>query len=167
MTTHYNVTHLGRRDFACAHPGCGSDFGYKHLLQRHIAKVHSSEANLDSTGSEDGDDEHEEIAEKKARPAQRMDIDFITGKAYNTTAAARLASSTAMRCPHPRLPFAAVSEDNNTGSSGVCAYVFSRAYDLRRHLLKEHGVDAKKDDVNAWVVQAKANLGRREPLAQQ
>lgn len=38
----------------------------------------------------------------------------------------------------------------------ACDYVFSRAYDFRRHLRAEHGVDAEKDRVDEWVKGAKA-----------
>ncbi|KAF7970429.1 hypothetical protein HWV62_24177 [Athelia sp. TMB] len=166
MITHHKVTHLGRRDFACDHPGCGSDFGYKHLLQRHLAKVHSSQFNPDNTGSEDGDDEHEEMPGKTKQLVQRMDIDFITGKTYDSAAVERLASSKALRCPHPHLPFVAgdVQTAPTAESHAPCPYVFSRGYDLRRHLLKEHGVDAGKDSVNAWVMQAKADIRRAQPV---
>ena len=32
-----------------------------------------------------------------------------------------------------------------------CEHVFGRAYDLRRHLLSEHGLAAEKEAVDAWA----------------
>ena len=32
-----------------------------------------------------------------------------------------------------------------------CAYIFSRAYDLRRHLKAEHGLELDKEEVDGWV----------------
>lgn len=35
--------------------------------------------------------------------------------------------------------------------ANACQYVFSRAYDLRRHLHAEHGVDVDREKVADWV----------------
>jgi general transcription factor IIIA len=98
-----------------------------------------------------------------------MDIDSITGMSYINHANARLSASKALRCPHPHLgtllsaPASIVGAmgateiagaDTSTGKA--CDYVFSRAYDFRRHLRAEHGVDAEKDRVDEWVKGAKA-----------
>lgn len=93
-----------------------------------------------------------------------MDINTITGLTYATNASERLSSSTALRCPHPHhlvgLVPASMSADAQiiatTSTSKGCEYVFSRAYDLRRHLRAEHGVEVGKERVDAWVRERKA-----------
>jgi general transcription factor IIIA len=95
-----------------------------------------------------------------------MDIDSITGMSYVNHANTRLSASKALRCPHPHLgallsdPASIVGGTEMAGadmSTGkACDYVFSRAYDFRRHLRAEHGVDAEKDRVDEWVKGAKA-----------
>jgi uncharacterized C2H2 Zn-finger protein len=39
---HQRANHGESRPFACAEPGCGKAFGYKQVLERHIAKCHGS-----------------------------------------------------------------------------------------------------------------------------
>lgn len=81
-----------------------------------------------------------------------MDIEGITGKTY-------LARNTRIRralcCPYPHLPSMFMS--NRGSQSSVldsvvpCEHVFGRAYDLRRHLLSEHGLAVGKEVVDAWA----------------
>jgi hypothetical protein len=162
MTTHHNVTHLGRRDHVCSHENCGSTFGYKHLLQRHLAKFHSEQAD-ESDSAESTDEESSTPTNTgKGKAVQRMDIDTITGMAYASNANKRLASSNALRCPHPDLgalvsiPASADGGMAAATTSKACDYVFSRAYDLRRHLRAEHGVQVEKERADEWVRRAKA-----------
>jgi general transcription factor IIIA len=158
--THHNVTHLGRRDHICPHEDCNRAFGYKHLLQRHLAKVHSTHTG-ESDSAEATDEEDEETTPTN-KTVQRMDIDTITGMSYTSKANERLTASKALQCPHPYLG-ALVSmtgsgdlEMAGSSTSRICEYVFSRAYDLRRHLRTEHEVDVEKDKVDEWVKGAKA-----------
>lgn len=81
-----------------------------------------------------------------------MDIDGITGRSYlerNTKI------RNALRCPHPHVPSAFVSgrdsESSISDSVVPCEHVFGRAYDLRRHLLSEHGLAVEKRVVDAWA----------------
>jgi len=81
-----------------------------------------------------------------------MDIDGITGRSYlERNAKIRRA----LRCPYPRLPSAFVfGRDSGLSVSDSvvpCEHVFGRAYDLRRHLLSEHGLSVGKGVVDAWV----------------
>ncbi|KZT74734.1 hypothetical protein DAEQUDRAFT_700735 [Daedalea quercina L-15889] len=184
LATHHNVTHLGHRDFACS--ACGRTFGYKHLLQRHTAKAHaaipaSSESGSEAdTGSgdsrdaqdstdEDGDSDGQADVSKTTKSAVTLSIGFITGAAYDARSQARLNSNTrSLQCPFPNLPPSfRRNEGNDSGNAGgdstapraggsQCLYVFSRAYDLRRHLLAEHEVDLEKEAVDEWVRSAKA-----------
>lgn len=144
LNTHHNVTHLGKRDHICPYEHCDSTFAYKHLLQRHLGKVHTT-----SKGDETTEESEEGNAErKKEKLVQRMDIDSITGKAYNSLASSRLndPTSNTLRCPYPLIP-----GPTATSSSSGCEYVFSRAYDLRRHMKAEHGVAVDKEVVDEWV----------------
>jgi len=163
------VTHLGRRDHTCPHENCNSAFGYKHLLQRHLAKIHSTQTGeSDSAVSTDEETEQEATPKGNGKATQRMDIDAITGMSYTSHAKQRLSTSKALRCPHPSLGLllsASISNDGDTVSaSKACDYVFSRAYDLRRHLRAEHGVEAEKESVDDWVKSAKAKAKRNKVM---
>lgn len=153
MTNHHNVNHLGRRDFVCPHESCARAFGYKHLLQRHLGKLHKAsdgeyESSDDSeTGSAVGDNE----------PQQRrgLRVDDITGMAYSKRAQQQMESSRSLCCPFPDLQDLLTDGTAASSSDKRCEYVFTRAYDFRRHLRSEHGLDAEKDEVDAWVKSAR------------
>ena len=169
MTTHHNVTHLGRRDHRCPREHCNSAFGYKHLLQRHLAKVHSTQTG-ESDSAEPTDEEEEDeqaMPTGKVKDIQRMDINSITGMTYATQARERLMASKALRCPHPHLgELVAISDEwdaDGASQSKSCNHVFSRAYDLRRHLRAEHGVHVEKERVDKWVKGAMAK-GRKNVI---
>ncbi|KAI0735302.1 hypothetical protein C8Q76DRAFT_711770 [Earliella scabrosa] len=154
LATHHNIAHLGRRDFVCPHEHCKRAFGYKHLLQRHLAKLHAP------SGSESGSDnegEHTDT-EPESPHMSTMDIDLITGKAYATRAKDAVKQASKLQCPYPELPpllSTDSSEATSTSTSSkrvhACQYVFSRAYDLRRHLQAEHGVEVDREKVDEWV----------------
>lgn len=77
-------------------------------------------------------------------------IDDLTGKAYSL----RLRSSKSLECPYPDLGGLADTDAAGHSTSAhrsACAYVFSRPYDLRRHLKAEHGVLVDKKRVELWV----------------
>ncbi|KAH9937572.1 uncharacterized protein B0H18DRAFT_867289 [Fomitopsis serialis] len=179
LATHRNVTHLGRRDFAC--PTCERTFGYKHLLQRHTAKAHptepaSSDSESDSNteassgeDTEDSEDEKDDEDQETAKPTVAFSIDFITGAAYEARSQVRLGTSPrSLKCPFPYLPSSFredESADEDVAASKAihdpqCQYVFSRAYDLRRHLLAEHEVELGKEVVDEWVKSAKATRAK-------
>ncbi|KAL1710673.1 hypothetical protein EV121DRAFT_192394 [Schizophyllum commune] len=172
LTTHTNVTHLGHRDFVCTHEGCGRAFGYKHLLQRHVAKIHSRTSSSSSSeenevlGADAGtDDEDEQSAAEDTHGEENTLIDLITGSTYAKKAQDRLRTATSLCCPFPDLsglPLLSdaasnpISDANSTplpttSASHACEYVFSRAYDLRRHLRATHGLETDKDALDAWV----------------
>ena len=171
MTTHTNVTHLGHRDFVCSHEGCGRAFGYKHLLQRHVAKIHartsssSSEENEGSGLDAGSDDDDEQSAAEDTQGEENTLINLITGSTYAKKAQDRLRTATSLCCPFPDLSglpllsgvassaFADATSNSfpTTRTSHACEYVFSRAYDLRRHLRATHGLDTDKDALDAWV----------------
>ncbi|KAG8221345.1 hypothetical protein J3R82DRAFT_1515 [Butyriboletus roseoflavus] len=143
LTTHHNVIHLGQRNHVCPHVHCNSAFGYKHLLERHLAKLHSSRGVHPETNSD------EEVSATDADDA--MDIETITGTAYAT----RLQNAKAIRCPYPHIDAlvtpSAIPDASGSSSSKTCEHILTRAYDLRRHLRSEHGVDTEKEKVDAWV----------------
>ncbi|KAF8813744.1 hypothetical protein BYT27DRAFT_7220110 [Phlegmacium glaucopus] len=157
LTTHINVTHLGKRDFICHHPECNQAFGYKHLLQRHLAKAHpSTQSELDSSSSGD------EIVQKTG-----FDIDTITGEAYAKRAEELVKSAKSLRCPYPHLQSLTVDLNlracmDSSSSRRNCDYVFSRSYDLRRHLSASHDVNLPKETIDEWVKLQKQN--RSNPL---
>ncbi|KAF8629851.1 hypothetical protein AX15_003213 [Amanita polypyramis BW_CC] len=147
LTTHINVSHLGKKDFACLK--CGVRYGYKHLLQRHFARQHKQtpgSASDDSGGSVDED------ARNESPIQERMDINTITGSAYAKRAQVNVRK--ALRCPYPDLgPITSenvVLHEEEVSRDG-CYYVFSRAYDIRRHLRAVHGIEAEKEAVDKWA----------------
>ncbi|KAF6760174.1 transcription factor iiia [Ephemerocybe angulata] len=153
LTTHQNVTHMGKRDFVCS--DCNKAFGYKHLLQRHTAKIHSvpsdghdesEHSGKDREASESSDDEEEEDFTQQ--------IDLITGKAYADQSKAKLERAAAFSCPFPDLEGLNENGASSGGSSPKrrkCDYAFSRLYDLRRHLQAVHEVDVTKERLQAWM----------------
>lgn len=174
LSTHHNIAHLGRRDFICPHARCKRAFGYKHLLQRHLAKLHAPQSSSES-GEEsdenpgpdsgvDSEGQSDEPSGDAPKADNAMDIDLITGSAYATRAKESLMHATKLQCPYPHLPPSLSSEeapqeaglDSASASSRSkrktdCLYVFSRAYDLRRHLQAEHGVTVEREKVDEWV----------------
>ena len=167
LATHHAIAHEGRRDFVCPHAHCARAFGYKHLLQRHLAKLHAPPAPADAlTDAESG---QADCAGTDADAGADTDvdggIDVLTGKAY----AARAEHARKLRCPHPHLPPLLASGMRAGAEGGVvgpsakrareCQYAFSRAYDLRRHLRAEHGVEVEREKVDQWV------RGEREAIS--
>jgi len=165
LTNHHNVNHLGRRDFICPRADCQRAFGYKHLLQRHMAKLHrphatSSSENEDSGAFDEG--LHPGVGHQvQASSGQTLSIDFITGTSYTSRSREQLKAGGMLRCPYPDVPAVFLPSGEMPGASGpsmqygTCEYVFSRAYDLRRHLRAEHAIEVDKDVVDAWVKDAK------------
>ena len=97
MTAHNPIKHLGRRDHVCPLEDCNSVFGYNHLLQRHVAKVHSTHTReSDSAESTDVESNDEVTPEGNVKAVQRMDMDTITGMSYATHANERLSTSKAL-----------------------------------------------------------------------
>ncbi|KAI0762861.1 hypothetical protein C8Q74DRAFT_1207337 [Fomes fomentarius] len=156
LATHHNIAHLGRRDFVCPHEHCQRAFGYKHLLQRHLAKLHASSGS--DHGSSDEDEQTEPESLSVSTQDVQMDIDFLTGKTYAAQAREAVNQVTKLQCPYPHLPpILSVDVDasepvaSSSKRTHACQYVFSRAYDLRRHLQAEHGVEVERDKVDEWV----------------
>ncbi|KAF5383401.1 hypothetical protein D9757_006186 [Collybiopsis confluens] len=170
LTVHHNVTHLGKRDHICAHVDCGAFFGYKHLLQRHITRAHSKPA-------------EESAHDVDSAPVMSLDIATITGVAYSARAEKLLKETKVFCCPFPHLgdhkiKFIVVSAEDDTeiildetttteptsdvaGLIGPnCQYVFSRGYDLRRHLRAVHKLDTAKESVDRWVKKLKDSTQR-------
>ncbi|CAK5281822.1 unnamed protein product [Mycena citricolor] len=143
MTTHVNITHLGRRDFECSHEGCDQKFGYKHLLQRHLAK-HTAP----TSSSDDSDD--------TSPKAPDLTIDIVTGQAYAHSAEKKLESFQAIQCPFPKLDGLGLVRVSS--SKLTCAYVFNRAYDFRRHLQSAHDITVEKDVATSWVQRHRVSL---------
>jgi len=168
LTTHHNVTHLGRRTHVCPHAHCASKFGYKHLLERHLARIHCSSAlnetssedesndyessSGDDTGSDDGDEDDSSGA-AQGREDPTLTIESITGQTYEARARA---NPRLIQCPFPAvehlMPTSANgAEIHGSSSSADCRHVVSRAYDLTRHLKAEHGLFADRSKVDEWM----------------
>ncbi|XP_006460868.1 hypothetical protein AGABI2DRAFT_204147 [Agaricus bisporus var. bisporus H97] len=159
LTVHKNVAHLGQRNFACSYEDCHKAFGYNHLLQRHVAKVHRTNNDTDTEFSDEESLPSPGAEQQEANIS--FDINAITGYSYIQVAQTKVAEKRALQCPFPDLhPF--VAEVNNIQPSTApskqinsCDYIFTRAYDLRRHLRASHQFSAQKDSVEDWVAQKK------------
>ena len=94
-----------------------------------------------------------------------FDIDTITGESYAKRAEEMVKSAKSLRCPYPHLQYltvdvnfpASVPADSSSSTRRNCEYVFSRGYDLRRHLGASHGVDLPKETIDEWVKLQKQN----------
>ena len=158
LTTHNKVTHLGRRDFVCPHESCKRAFGYKHLLQRHLGKLHKAAADTSQRRPKDDDETSAgEAVPAPSRLERSLDIDEVTGKAYAERAQQRLTSPRALQCPFLKLHGLTTTEAGSEHGGRRCEYVFTRAYDLRRHLRSEHGEEIDKHRADTWVKSAKAS----------
>lgn len=154
LMNHVNVNHLGRRDFVCPHESCKRAFGYKHLLQRHMAKLHANESGVSDEAAETSD-EDDQPGVQPERARLPLEIDDITGKNYAVRSRQLLASGNKLRCPHPDLHGLVDDSTAISGGSSACEYVFSRAYDLRRHLHSVHRVEVDRERVDNWVKTAR------------
>ncbi len=94
-----------------------------------------------------------------ANTTSTFDIDMITGKKYQDDAWNRLVENKALRCPFPNVPSNFNVEGGQIGSgSKGCQYVFTRAYDLRRHLRTAHALVVEKEPVDDWVRRVKKDM---------
>jgi general transcription factor IIIA len=110
-----------------------------------------SEIELDSSSSDD------DIAQKAG-----FDIETITGEAYAKRAEEMVKSAKSFRCPYPHIQSLTVDLDfhacaDSSSSRPNCDYIFSRAYDLRRHLSASHDVNVSKETIDEWVKLQKQN----------
>jgi general transcription factor IIIA len=100
-------------------------------------------------------------APHKSKAKLTMDIDMITGNAYTMHAQKKVQDAKALRCPYPhieKMVFVRSQDVDTEAGLGTrllcgpdCDYVFSRAYDLRRHMRSVHKIDTEKESVNQWV----------------
>ncbi|KIP12588.1 hypothetical protein PHLGIDRAFT_61571 [Phlebiopsis gigantea 11061_1 CR5-6] len=160
LNTHNKVIHLGRRDFVCPHETCKKAFGYKHLLQRHLGTCHGITAKKPAHNEDaDAETSSSEDAPAPTNSSRLLDIDEITGKAYVDRARQKLSAPRTLLCPFPDLHGLTNTAEDNAHTDKRCEYVFTRSYDLRRHLRSEHGEEFRKDAVDAWVNHARACKG--------
>jgi len=157
--------HHHQRDFICEREGCGRAFGYKHILQRHEAKVHRSSS---PTALSKG------IESDLPVGGCNTDVDFIdeiTGKGYKNRHATVVKGRTGqtrqrnvLDCPWPYHTFPVEKVEEGTvevavvEADGPCEYVFHRVYDLRRHLLSVHKLQVDKAVLEEWAREICLNL---------
>ncbi|KAJ1306504.1 hypothetical protein OPQ81_007506 [Rhizoctonia solani] len=153
---HVRVSHEGLRRFACPKDGCNKTFGYKHVMQRHLERHHRPQDD-DSTSPPPPSLNQKELIEK------REIIDLITGQDYDNSPQTSKTGGTRARiinCPWPD----AFEMEQPSGDKRIlptneirtkCAFKFSRAYDLRRHLRSAHGLEIDAEEVNSWVLEHK------------
>jgi hypothetical protein len=136
LTTHVNVNHLGIRKHICPYQDCRRAFGFKHLLQRHLARVHSNASSSGDGGNSSSDD------------VPALPPSIVPSSAQRNVS--KILQPRTISCPYPNLEDLCASSSAVTGAP-ACEYAFSRAYDLRRHLNAAHGVVIEKDIAEKWV----------------
>jgi general transcription factor IIIA len=143
MLVHQEVNHEGKRDFVCPHDECQKAFGYRHLLKRHLLSRHEQ----DSDGAET------EVSQPESHRTEvdHMDIDTITGFAYASHAQLRVRENRALLCPYPNLTGLQLQLPLEAESGLPCQFVFSRGYDMWRHLRAVHKVEIPRAIVDDWV----------------
>jgi len=117
-------------------------FGYKHVLQRHLARHDVLPSSPAASPKKKG--------KKKADGTPADAIDLVTGKHY-----LKHAGNRTIPCPWPH-SFDLVLKTTGTTSKDVCPHMFGRAYDLRRHLLAAHGFGVETALVKKWVEERRA-----------
>jgi general transcription factor IIIA len=154
---------------------CSQAYGYKHLLQRHLAKTHippNADPGISTDSSSEGDDSMVVLSPSKSnvasKPSGSLDIDTFTGQSYAKRARANIAESKALRCPYPDVDISINASTNGQGAptGPSCQYAFSRAYDLRRHLKATHNIDSTKESVGEWVMDRKKGIHTRLDLCE-
>ena len=120
-----------------------------------MTKAHpSTQSGLGSDSSSESDD---------ITPKADFDIDTITGETYAKRAEEMVKSAKSLRCPYSHLQNLTVDVKfpacmDSSSSSRNCDYVFSRGYDLRRHLGASHDVNLPKETIDEWVKLQKQNI---------
>lgn len=117
LTTHVHVVHVGARDFVCTARGCGKAYGYKHLLQRHVARVHARR----SASAED----EETIAEGEEDEGSDKDDDDYVSTARN---ADPVPSSSNTKRPGAKGKATASSSMNNAPACDLIDEITGAAY---------------------------------------
>jgi general transcription factor IIIA len=116
--------------------------------------MHDRETGTDLPGAVgDGEGDDIEIDGIEDGP---LSIDAITGKAYAMHAQHQLAhTASSLRCPQHDISIQSAGAGPSSltlpHTSLPCAYVFTRAYDLHRHLRSQHGIEVERGVVDAWV----------------
>ncbi|KAF8600465.1 hypothetical protein BDV93DRAFT_525337 [Ceratobasidium sp. AG-I] len=145
---HVRVSHDGSRKFPCTVSDCALSFGYKHVMQRHVERHHSNRQDEPSTAST-----------PESSYALGQTISLLTGQDY-LRVSTKSKLQRVIACPWPDA-FGAEDVPQAAGPASVgsrCAFMFSRAYDLRRHLRSAHGLEVEAEDVNSWVVERKRSF---------
>jgi hypothetical protein len=124
---------------------------------------------IDGDGDDEPGDEGEGTAERG------WSIDFITGAAYTRAQEHTSNAKAKIKCPYPSMEgfpnpsrsgshpvvgegsmqigdvdSAQEGRDGEGERESRCKFVFSRAYDVRRHLGSVHGMEYEKEVVGRW-----------------
>ncbi|KAF8705406.1 Zinc finger, C2H2 type, partial [Rhizoctonia solani] len=151
---HMRVNHEGLRKFECPDAGCDKTFGYKHVMQRHLERHHRPE------------DSESALPKPSSNPTNQKNITktstligLLTGQDYDKSPRSSKSNASPrprlINCPWPNAFGTTKLVNQPTFSTVKCAFKFSRAYDLRRHLRSAHELEAGADEVNAWVLKYK------------
>lgn len=151
LTIHNNVIHLGHRNHVCPHQHCCSAFGYKHLLERHLIKIHNTRSTQSVTETSESEGDTTNDTDGPADLATHLSIDRITGHGYSLRSG--MMTSKTIRCPYPDVDNLLLlpPDTPNSAASARCEHILLRAYDLWRHLKAEHGLVGDRSKVDSWV----------------
>lgn len=141
LDNHIGITHQGLRPFACPVFNCGMRFGYKHVLQRHLSRKHPRGSSESGSGAQD-----ETVGTHNTEEPGALDL--LTGKHYLKTRNAQRAQRS-IPCPWSRLSGSTRPSSASLPGASACSFLFSRVYDLRRHLRAEHGLEVEQGALDA------------------
>lgn len=145
--------------FSCPEDGCTMTFGYKHVMQRHLERHHRPVPSSLPAPPERAPDKREDTS------TMGNVIALLTGQDYHEPLVTSKAKAKAahrprvIACPWPNAfggtRFSSGSDNPTVNHPSKCAFMFSRAYDLRRHLRSAHGLEVGAHEVGAWVSERK------------
>jgi general transcription factor IIIA len=115
-------------------------------MQRHLARKHPRRQMSEPPGEVPPGWE-KEAEQSHDEPSL---LDLFTGKHYNrpSTGTKKNVQRT-IKCPWPGIAHSNADTLLPTEFTSACEFLFSRAYDLRRHLLAEHGFEVEQEVLDA------------------
>lgn len=119
-------------------------------MQRHLARKHPRRQTPEAPGKLSPEEK-----EVERSPDEPSLLDLLTGKHYNrpSTGTKKNIQRT-IKCPWPGVAHSNADTLSPMEFTSPCEFIFSRAYDLRRHLLAEHGFEVEQGVLDALELRA-------------
>jgi len=115
-------------------------------MQRHLARKHPRRQTPKAPAEEPIESE-KDVEEPHEEPSL---LDLFTGKHYTQpSSGTRKNIRRSIKCPWPNITHSDTALSSPAEFTSTCDFAFSRAYDLRRHLLAEHGLEVNQEVLDA------------------